>query len=308
MKKNLPLCAVLFCAGFLALPARAQIYVFPQSEHIAEYDLNGNPLATIQLAERSNPAIGNYMAVSGDDVFVVGAMPNGGGGEFGLDGSVINGNLFPGAPALFNIAVSGSDLFVTEESTSGHFSIGKYGIDGTRINAAFISLPAVQTEDLLVSGGDLFVAEANGTIGEYGLDGSTVNATLLSGFSLPTAMAISGSDIFVADYDNGTIGEYGLDGSPINPNLITGLDGPGSLSINNGDIYVTNVGNNTVGEYGLDGSIVNTSLVQVPGLPEGGNTPLGLYVVPEPSTLALALPGAIGLGMAFRSKKQRGRH
>lgn len=305
MKKNLLLPTLLLSSCFLGSPAQAQIDLFFRPDLILEYDFNGNPLGTTQLAERSQPLIPNYFAVSGDDVYVVGTMPGGGGGAFELDGSVINNNLFPGAPALYNIVVSGGNLFVAEESTSGNFSIGKYGIDGSRINPGFIPLPDVQTEDLIVSGNDLFVAEANGTIGEYGLDGSTVSTALLSGFSLPTAIAISGSDIFVADYNKGTIGEYGLDGSTIDASLVTGLDNPGSLYIYNGDIYVSNMGNGTIGEYGLDGTPVNASLIQVPGSPDGGNAILGLYVVPEPTTLALAVPGAIGLWIAFRRKKQR---
>jgi PEP-CTERM motif len=298
MKKLLLLPVLLLSVSFPAGPARAQIYVFTDQDAIDEYDLNGSPLSSATMSDIPRPLSANYVAVSGNDVFAVGdVMGNQPGivGEYGLNGSTINAALITGIPGTArHIAISGSDLYVAEDMGSGTV-IAEYGTDGSLLNHSLITA-AGEPDDLIASGSDLFLAEGNGTIGEYGLDGSTANASLLSGFEYPSAIAISGGDIYVADFDTDTVGEYGLDGHTINASLITGLDNPVNLQISNGDIFVSNYGSETVGEYALDGSKINASLIQV-----SRGKPFDLYIVPEPSALAIAGLGGL-LVLSLRRK------
>jgi hypothetical protein len=84
------------------------------------------------------------------------------------------------------IAVSGSDLFVTNSQTN---TIGEYTTSGTTVNASLVSglnFPA----GIAVSGSDLFVTNhGGGSIGEYTTSGATVNASLVSGLDFPIGIA-----------------------------------------------------------------------------------------------------------------------
>jgi PEP-CTERM motif-containing protein len=94
------------------------------------------------------------------------------------------------------IAMSGSDLFVTNVPIGGIGTIGEYTTAGATVNAALISgLPG--PVGIAVDGSDLFVAKllplGSGSIGEYTTAGATVNARLISGLGVafPAGIAIA---------------------------------------------------------------------------------------------------------------------
>ncbi len=99
----------------------------------------------------------------------------------------MNAALISGLATPYRIAVSGSDLFVTN---AGNDTIGEYTTSGTTVNASLIS-ESGGPFGIAVSGSNLFVANAgNDTIGEYTTSGATVNASLISGLSNPFGIAI----------------------------------------------------------------------------------------------------------------------
>jgi hypothetical protein len=124
---------------------------------------------------------------------------------------------YPGLSGPTGIAVSGSDLFVANQ-TSG--TIGEYTTSGATMNASLITRLTLPT-GVAVSGSDLFVADLfSGTIGEYTTSGATVNASLITGLPSPDAIAPSGSDLFVADING--IEEYTTSGATVKASLIGG--------------------------------------------------------------------------------------
>jgi len=134
--------------------------------------------------------------VSGSDLFVtIGALALSGTiGAFTTSGATVNPALISGELLPFGIAVSGSDLFVTNAAPPAG-TIGEYTTSGATVNAALIS----GLDDPLgvaVSGSDLFVINFEGdTVGEYTTAGATVNAALISGLDGPAGIAISGSSV-----------------------------------------------------------------------------------------------------------------
>jgi hypothetical protein len=110
----------------------------------------------------------------------------------------VNAALISGLSSPFGIALSGSDLFVSNDFAG---TIGEYTTSGATVNAALISGLDFPT-GISVSGSDLFETNFNNnTIGEYTTSGATVNAVLISGGSPlsgvfgPNAIAISSSSV-----------------------------------------------------------------------------------------------------------------
>jgi hypothetical protein len=152
-------------------------------------------------------------------------------GEYTTAGATVNPALISGLSRPFGIAVSGSDLFVTN---AGNDTIGQYTTGGATVNPTLIS-GLSNPFGIAVSGSDLFVVNAGsfgiGTIGQYTTAGATVNPALISGLSFPMAIAVSGSDLFVTNAGIGTIGAYTTSGATVNPALISGLISPYAIAI-----------------------------------------------------------------------------
>jgi hypothetical protein len=177
---------------------------------------------------------------------------------------------------------------------------------------------------LAVSGSDLFVVNRNnGTIGEYTTSGATVNAALVSnlGNNNPFGLAVSGSNLFVTDITNGTIGEYNATtGKAVNATLITGLSEPWGIAVRptiQGDVNDDGVVNgldislvashwlqtgiSVAGDGNGDGVVngLDIALIASFWLQSVGNAGGSSAAAPEPSTLVLAMLGAIAL-LAYR--------
>ena len=77
---------------------------------------------------------------------------------------MVNGSLVSGDYGAAGVAISGSDLFVSNASTG---TVAEYTTSGTLVNASLVT--GLNTPySIAVSGNDLFVANRNSsTIGEY---------------------------------------------------------------------------------------------------------------------------------------------
>ncbi len=205
----------------------------------------------------------NFTTGNGNYGTILVADQNQNGGTVGtyLDqGTTENAALLGGLNNPQGVAVSGSDVFVTNVNGG---TVGEYTLQGEPVNPALIS-GLESPSGIAISGGNLFVADDEaGTIGEYSLSGDKVNASLITGIDGPEYLAISGSDLFVTS-DDGNVGEYTLSGSSVNTQLISGLQSPLGIAITGSDLYVVSggvSGQNVIGEYTTAGSPVSPSLI-----------------------------------------------
>lgn len=200
---------------------------------------------------------------------------NGTVGEYSTTGTAINSSFISGLDQPMGIAISGDDLFISEQ---GNGNIAEYTTSGTLVNPTLItglSLPA----GIAIYGNDLFVANSAGptattAVGEYTLSGTTVNASLIPGIENPVGVATDGNYIYVSAFSGGTVGQYTMSGAAVNAALIGGglhrLQNPGGLALDgNGDLYVSTY--SAVGEYTISGGTINAALIS-----SGYNTGTGL--------------------------------
>jgi hypothetical protein len=188
--------------------------------------------------------------------------------EYSTSGMPIHAPVVSGLDDPLGIALSGSDLFVAL-----HFDgkVAEYNAtSGATVNPSVVSGLGGDTNDVAVSGSDLFVAHGN-TIGEYTTSGSPVSPSFITGLSTPDGIAFSGGDIFVSNYGNNTIGEYTTSGTALDPALISGLHGPENIDVSGSDLFVANYQSGTIGEYTTSGTTVNPALFST-----GPDNPYGL--------------------------------
>ncbi len=245
-----------------------------QGNTLGEYSTSG---ATINasLLTGLNGAV-NGIVASGSSIFLPninsGLAGDGYVAQYSTSGATVNGALIPGLDNPEGIALSGSDLFVSDELTG---SIGEYTTAGATVNAAIISglssVSSVQPLSIAVAGNDIYVLTSAfnsqnqiiGTVAEYTTGGVIVNQSLITGFSAdqPEGLALSDGALYLVNHDAGTVAEYTASGQLVNPSLISGLAGPVGISIFNSDIYVMNSVSGNVGEYTTAGATVNAALV-----------------------------------------------
>ena len=128
-------------------------------------------------------------------------------------GAVISAPLITGLGTGTYLAVSGGDIFVSNQD--GY--IGEYTTAGVTISTSLVT-GLNNPMGIAVSGNDIFIGQNDGKISEYTTSGTTVNASLITGVpEFPEGLAISGNDLFVAYPNAGTVGEYTTSGSTINP-------------------------------------------------------------------------------------------
>ena len=166
----------------------------------------------------------------GGDIYVTNCIGVSGSiGEYTTSGAVVNASLVPALNYPWGIAVSGSNLFVSNQYGN---TIGEYTTSGAVVNASLIS-GLNQPESIALSGSNLFVVNnLGGTIGEYTTSGAVVNTSLVSGLTYPQGIAVSGSNLFVANNGSGTIGEYTTSGAVVNASLVvSGLASPTCIAV-----------------------------------------------------------------------------
>ncbi len=203
-------------------------------------------------------AIGTMPATAYGQVFVVTNDGNGGPSaiaEYETSGAKINDHLITGLSDPAFIAVSGSNLFVTDYA---HGRVSEYTTSGALLNASLITgltLP----QSIAASGDKLFIFN-NGTIGEYTTSGVTVNAALIKGLNGQGCIAVSGTDLFVVS--GGGIGKYTTSGATVNSSLIADVNRPNGIAVLDGNLFVTDLLTAKVAEYTTAGVPVNATFVE----------------------------------------------
>src|ERR1700677_2320986 len=103
---------------------------------VQKYTVAGSTVNTSLLSMRQNRL--SSIAVSGSYVFVIEAGDSGATvGEYTSTGGTVNASLITGLSNPAGIAVSGSDIFVTNLSVGG--SIGEYTTTGGTVNASLVT-------------------------------------------------------------------------------------------------------------------------------------------------------------------------
>jgi hypothetical protein len=188
---------------------------------VGEYTISG---ATVNASLISDGPAGSGV-ISGTNLFIT---INNGIGEYTTSGATINPSLITGFDSDYGIAISGTNLFISDFYDG---TVGEYTTSGATINASLIS-GLYYPVGVTISGTNLFVANLlGGTVGEYTTSGATVNASLISDLDQPQRIAILGTNLFVACEASGTVGEYTTSGATINASLITGLSNPLDVEI-----------------------------------------------------------------------------
>ena len=209
--------------------------------------------------------------------------------EYTTSGATINASLVTGRNLSPGIAVSGSTLFVTDNSAG---TVAAYTTSGATLNTALISglstpwgIEASGDKLYVVSGGNRVV----GTIGEYTTSGAIVNASLVSGLTNPEGIALSGSNLFVV-YAGNHIGKYTTAGGPAHAPLISGngFQFWRGIAVSGDKLFVTDVNAGTISEFTTSGAIVNATLVS------GLNRPSDIEVFGGHLFVTNSLTGSIG--------------
>jgi hypothetical protein len=280
----------LLAAAVMAPEARAQIFVTNQfTASVGEYGLDGK---VINASLTPTGLCG--IVVRGQDIFV---SDGGSICEYTTSGGVVSEPLVAGGVASGlqdpnGVALSGTDLFVTDTGTN---RLDEYDITGANVAVPLVSFIGVGAQGIAVSGSDLFVGNQTG-VGEYTTSGAVVNASLISGLTLTGGIAISGSALFVVT-GGGGVSEYTLGATPgtitsSNP-LMSGLDNASGVAVYGSDLYVTSL--DKIGEYDMSGNLLMTI--------SDYNNPLGIVVVPEPATGSIAV--VAGLALLARRPRRR---
>jgi hypothetical protein len=119
---------------------------------------------------------------------------------------------------------------------------------------------------------------------------------------------VSGSNLFVTNTEVPySIGEYTTSGMTVNASLVSGLNSPSAglsvplgIAVSGGNLFVVNSGQSTIGEYNATtGATVDASL-----LVTGSNDPYGIAVLPEPSSVVLAVLGLAGFMLLVRRMRR----
>jgi hypothetical protein len=221
-------------------------------------------------------------------------------GKYTTSGATVNATLLSGLPSpLHGIAVSGKDLYVTQQSSAW---VGKYTTSGATVDATFVAFFQNFSDPvgIAVSGTDLFVTnEVPGFVGHFTTAGSTIDEGMIDTGpgTFPYSLAISGSTMFISQ-NGGEVSAWNTSGVPIDTQLIPYLPGASGIAVLGDRLFVESSDFGTVGVYNLDGTPVNTALIS------SLHTPIGIAVVPEPTAALAALPLAAA---SLLRRRRRGR-
>jgi hypothetical protein len=226
---------------------------------VGEYNATTGVAINASLLTLTNGAnsLPGGMAVSGNMLYVVNGGTDTVAEYNATTGATINASLVQNLVSPFDLALSGSDLYVSEQFTgSNQGKVVEFNINSGDVVNSFSLTTTAGPQGLAVSGNTLFlVNNGAGTIGSYNATtGAAIDSSLVSGLSGPAGVAVVGNDLYVALNNLGTVGEY---------NATTGAAVPTFISP-------------------LDDSL-------------NGPTYLAVEAVPEPSTWALLSLGSVGL-------------
>ncbi|MEI9999299.1 MAG: PQQ-binding-like beta-propeller repeat protein [Verrucomicrobiota bacterium] len=189
--------------------------------------------------------------------------------EYSDSGQLISAD-FISTDAATGLALANGTLYVTQGDELAAFNATTGAVDSSFTTVSGLSTPlGVAVNSMAISGGDVYVAEGNGTIGEFNATtGATVNSSLISGLNEAAAISISGGDLYVASFPDsgstvGTVGVYNATtGAAITKSLVSGLNTPQGLVLANGDLFTLNDGSGTVSEFNATtGTAIHTSLI-----------------------------------------------
>ena len=195
--------AIAVSGSNLFVPTKDSVY-----NSLLEYPTSGGTAITF-YSSATGAGLGSYagngntpgLAVSGSNLVIIGNSNTGPSGfirEFAISGGALTASnlTLPGFTSE-GIAVLGSYLFVTNESAN---TIGEYSaIDGSTINASFISSGLNGPWALAASGSNLFVTNSGGGgagagfVNEYTISGGALSAStlgLISGLTAPEGIAV----------------------------------------------------------------------------------------------------------------------
>jgi hypothetical protein len=277
---------LLALAALAALQTRTHAQVFAGHGVISEYT-NSGTLINPTLVPDGNEDV----AVSGSTLYT---LDNEGTiGKYTLSGTPINSTLAVASPGAYGFAISGSDIFVSNDALN---TVEEYTTSGATVTKTLISgLSGVY--DIDVSGSDLFV-ENSGVISEYTTSGTLVNADLITGI-VGSVVVVSGSDLYV---DNASgIGEYTTSGAIVNADLIPVPFVAGDLAVDGSDLLVSNGTTGTVAEYTLSGTLVNPTFITGLGFTTGLAV---INNVPEAPWNAAPYLGLLTLGFALTRRRR----
>jgi hypothetical protein len=256
-------------------------------------------------------------------------------------GTPINSSFISGLGNAQDIAISGNNLYVADNSGN----VGAYNATtgASLFSISIGSAAGLATQGIAISGNNLFVSANNNTVGLYdATTGALINSNFItSGLSDPRGIVSSGNNLFVCNYSSGTVGQYNAtSGASINNNFISGLWAPSDLAIYDNTLFVS-VENNVAAYNITTGSLISSSFVSgnlgpASGLAVSGNSlfvasqslntigeydavsgatvnsslvtglssPTGIAIssVPEPSAVSLLAIGLSGLAMMRRRR------
>lgn len=173
-------------------------------------------------------------------------------------GNIINSPLVAGLDRPRGIAVTGGEIYVTNNSF--YNTIGKYTTSGATINPTLIS-SLYNPLSVAISGSTLYAWSDFSTIGAYdAATGAVINPALITGLSGATGIAVDGPFIYVGSLNR--VGKYTLAGAPVNPALVTGLNNSYGVAADGGFLYVTDTDVGRVGKYDANtGAPINSALI-----------------------------------------------
>jgi hypothetical protein len=226
---------------------------------------NGIP---VEVLDSANGFIGNYLTVSGSDIYVIGWEGVTSDYVFykNLSKNLINGG--PSSTTLsLSMAVSGSDVYIAGLSDTGastYFKNGipvymKYSLSGTNTTSS----GTVAASQIVVQGNDVYLT---GTVGDTtetlpsltfipaSWKNGKLNLLESSEGTSSSWMTVSGSDVYISgNADLGTnVAIYWKNGVPVT--LGAGITT--CITVSGSDVYVSGNSNNGDAVYWKNGNLV----------------------------------------------------
>jgi hypothetical protein len=276
---------ILVLAGMLAAGTVRGAVIYVTSDtggKVGEYTTAGGTISANLITGLTNP-YGITSDASGN-LYTGSIGGNGTIGKYAADGTILNASLITGVKAI-GLAVNGTDLYASKYNLA---TVGQYTTAGGTTFSTFISGLSTPYGIALDGLGHLYVANQGGTgaIGEYYTSNGTAVNTSLTTVATAFGIAYGGGNLYVSDFAvTGHV--YAFDattGAPVSGFTPISIARPTGISIYGGSLFVASYTGGTIGEYYTsNGTAINATLIS------GLTTPVGVLVVPEPSTAVLVL-------------------